>query len=335
MKMTFFSVQQVDDLRRNNLIATQNMKAYNPYSYDALSGTYFIDSAWYASLPMFTRELIQQACNCGNNHIVLKGIPVPHSIEKSFKCQAIYQAYTYSYDYDYWYRPNIKNGPKDCLLIPLSPEEKTALHDCTANRLQDTAPVKPYVKTCDLVAIRKRIESLTDRKKDYFIRLSGTSSKKDETPVPLRRSRSIMDYLTRSFCFLTQEYCQPMKKTSIILMPWNARINARSEFRVFIYDRRVMAIGQQRWSRSFDYTDTELDIVESSILESHFWDDLPYTSLVADVLVDIVGSKSATLIECNPFGSFGPSGSSLFSWSVDRDVLYGKAQAEIRVVRNN
>lgn len=321
MKRVFISAEAIDSLKKSDLIATQNLSTYNPYYYDLSNNRYIIDVQWFKSLPAFTQDLISQSL--GNATIVFSDIQVPHTHSKTFKVNAIYQAYTYSYDYDYWHHR------KDVTLLPLSDEEKECLRELTEKRIQDK---EPYQEThTALINLRKRIEQATVRRQDYFIRLSGTSSKKDETVIPLRKSRTMMDYLTRSFAFLSQEYCQPKKRTSIILIPWNDKIDARSEFRVFIHDKQVTGIAQQRWSRDFSYTLEEVDIIDASIVKSGFWDALPYSSLVADVFVDFL-KKEACLIECNPFGSFGPSESSLFSWSVDRDVLYGKKQGEIRLV---
>jgi hypothetical protein len=324
MKRIFITTDKVAELKKADLIATQNLASYNPYYYD--NGKYIIDIKWFSELPLFSRELISIPIPTAN--LVFADILVPHNHKKTFKINCIYQAFTYSYDYDYWYSSMIPNGPQGVIILPLSLEEKECMREITERRLEKK---EPYQENAMLLVIRKRIEDNTSKNQNYFIKLSGTSSKKDENVIPLKKSRSIMDYLTRSFAFLSQEYSHPNKKTSIIFIPW-LEINSRSEFRVFI-NGKVTAIGQQRWSRDYSYTDEEVDIIETSILKSNFWIGVPYASFVADVFVDF-SKKQATLIECNPFGSFSPSESSLFSWSIDRAVLYGEKQKEIRLVRN-
>ena len=78
-------------------------------------------------------------------------------------------------------------------------------------------------------------------------------------------------------------------------------------------------------------------------------DILPYNDYVMDVFVDIMTEDKASkkremkvfIIEINPFGAGSSSGSALFEWKTDYDLLYGqniqnKALLPIvRVARHN
>ena len=67
-----------------------------------------------------------------------------------------------------------------------------------------------------------------------------------------------------------------------------------------------------------------MDIVQQAVKYClPFWIKyLPYKSFVADIWIDFDDSK-AYLIECNPFGIHSASGSALFNWKRDCDILYG------------
>ncbi len=345
MLRKFFTLQQVADLSKAGQVGTMNFREYSPYYYQPFppteknptgSGKYYVDYVWFSRLPKFAQEMIENALPAKSESISLQLLGYSEADLKlrtktKFKCVPIYTQFTYSYDYDYWH----KDMPFGVILVTLSNEEKSILNDVTTDRISVTPP-KPYVENLELKQLRKRIESIIDKKQSYFIKLSGTSSKKDEPPVSLVKSRSMMDYLTRSFCFLSQEYCQMNKKTSIVFVPWNDAITPKSEFRVFVCNRHVTAVTQQRWSRDFAYTDQEVQVIETSIMNSKFWINLPYEDVVADVYVDF-NTQTAHLIECNPFGIFGPSASGLFSWKFDDHILYFTKPSqvpELRLVKN-
>lgn len=321
MKRVFYTAADVEDRKQHGLIATQNFSAYSPYI--VVDGQVTIDSAWWADQPARIRENILRVVPCPSFRV----IESPHDVKKNAKMAQIYNAYNQGYDYECWYSPSIRNGPQDVTLLTLSTDEKQVLFDITSQRLDSTDKIRPYVDDKRLLLLRQRLAAVMSFGGEYYLRLSGTSSKKDRPLAPIKTAHRACDVLTSSFSFLSQEYCHPQKATSIIVMPWNHAIKPRCEFRVFIHNQRVTGIAPQRWYNAYIYTEEEIDIIEQSILRSEFWLDVPYKSLVADVYIDFT-ERQAYLIECNPFGIFGPSGSSLFSWKEDYDILYGTSQPD-------
>lgn len=333
MNRIFFSVEDIEQRQKQGLIATENFHAYSSYIYDPVQKQYTIDSSWWQEQPDFIQRNILDTIQAQPD---FSQIILPHNFKRTAATIKIYTAFVQSYDYEYWHSSVLH---PDVTILPLSGEEKTILYDVTSSRLENKLPYSDFPPgtdpdrisgTSQLLSLRKRIDAVTNPNVEYFIRLSGTSAKKDHQLAGLKKSRKIMDHLTNSFSFLTQEYCHPTKRTSVIIIPWNSAIKPRNEFRVFIHNKQVTAIAPQRWYNSYIYTPEEIDIIEESILQSRFWDHVPYASLVADVWVELP-TKTAHLIECNPFGIFGPSGSSLFSWKEDYAILYGKNKPEIRL----
>lgn len=325
MEKVFFSLEEIQDKQQRGLIGTSNFHQYSPYYFDEDTKIYTIDISWWATQPNFIKQSILAAIDKKIEDIKFAPISCPHSFKRKIATIKIYDAYTFGFDYDNWYSPMIANGPSNVIIVTLTDMEKQILSDAAEIRIRKN---KPYEENNGLKSIRERIEKVTDINKEYFVRLSGTSAKKDFIQLtPLKKSRNIMNHLTGSFSFLSQEYCKK-KKTSIIIIPWNNLIKPRQEFRVFICEKKITAISAQRWGRDHTYTIEEANIIEESICKSNFWHDIPYDSFVADVWVNFEEEK-AYLIECNPFGIFSASGSALFSWEKNYNILYGKTKPQL------
>ena len=129
--------------------------------------------------------------------------------------------------------------------------------------------------------------------------------------------------------FQHRDFAIQGKDTYIIIRPWNDKINARNEFRLFVVNRKITGASPQKWAQCHNYTEDELDIVEECILNADLLRFSPYDTFVADVYIDFE-TKKCHLIEFNCFGDHSGAGSSLFNWHTDRNILYGLSQPEIR-----
>eukprot|EP01102_Stenamoeba_stenopodia_P007441 TRINITY_DN2082_c0_g1_i5.p1 TRINITY_DN2082_c0_g1~~TRINITY_DN2082_c0_g1_i5.p1 ORF type:complete len:497 (-),score=140.95 TRINITY_DN2082_c0_g1_i5:334-1776(-) len=144
---------------------------------------------------------------------------------------------------------------------------------------------------------------------------------------------------------------------AVIAIPWNYKLDASKEWRAIVLNGSLRAISQQRWYEPVGITsDMALraatlieELVreimgssdESSLGDYHERSDnsnsnkkrtttfssssissphLPFTSCVLDVWIDDE-TGVARLIECNPGNDWGCSGSSLFHWIDDHQVL--------------
>lgn len=94
----------------------------------------------------------------------------------------------------------------------------------------------------------------------------------------------------------------------LVLRPWNAAITPDTEWRVFVRDRRCVAISQQHLYRSMAmFDEATVTRAITTWVGAH---TLAQPSAVLDMFVDDAGV--AYLIECNPWSM--RSGSALFRW---------------------
>eukprot|EP00658_Telonema_sp_P-2_P061599 TRINITY_DN5028_c0_g1_i13.p1 TRINITY_DN5028_c0_g1~~TRINITY_DN5028_c0_g1_i13.p1 ORF type:complete len:204 (-),score=47.82 TRINITY_DN5028_c0_g1_i13:3-614(-) len=126
-------------------------------------------------------------------------------------------------------------------------------------------------------------------------------------------SQRIMDDLDRS-------QHQPTNQVSIIGRPW-VDISPWQELRGFIKDRQLTALSQyytaqhfhELWDRKQLIGDMAQEFVEASLGPC-----MPMEDAVVDLMYD-PQSDQLLAIELNPFGRC--SGSALFSWAEDREIL--------------
>lgn len=113
----------------------------------------------------------------------------------------------------------------------------------------------------------------------------------------------------------------------LYLIEWEPHLDPSLEFRVFVHERRLVAVSQQfvysantavnadNWREHFDALLVNFERVCTTI-------DLPsYTYDIA--LLRSNNGLSPYFIEFNSFGRESPAGSAAFHWITDGDVLYG------------
>jgi hypothetical protein len=135
--------------------------------------------------------------------------------------------------------------------------------------------------------------------------------------------------------------CIKSKKTTIIVyfLPWIS-INTDLEFRVFVKYNKITAISQQHCYR-FNQTLRDENILQYiNLLIHYFYTTVIYkithlTSYCMDIciLTDFALRKEPYFIEINPFGKEYSSGSALFHWLDDEEILYGTKEDGIIHVR--
>jgi len=142
-----------------------------------------------------------------------------------------------------------------------------------------------------------------------------------------------LEYITNTNCFAAE--LEWSEKASLIVLPWLHTLDRSHEYRVWVHRRRVTAISQQQWYKQHGHS-AEVVQADAEALIAAFERDIkalmPYASGVLDMWVErapeeegggIIGGR---LIEINPWGAGFSSGSSLFHWRRDLDILYGNAQ---------
>lgn len=160
--------------------------------------------------------------------------------------------------------------------------------------------------------------------KPYFIRTEDVSLKTGcHGKDPYTNIRSIIESIvTCGF-----GHSVPIKPPGIKLyLIEPVSIDPDLEFRVFVHHGRVTAISQQHlYMRNKTLNDSMANDVANKIIafttnmDANM--DLPVRSYVMDLAIV---NDDVYFIELNPFGSAYGSGSALFHWSTDNDLLYGK-----------
>jgi hypothetical protein len=200
----------------------------------------------------------------------------------------------------------------------------------------------------------------------YFCKFSTRSPKdsgagtkgKEETDSAEKRLQQMTDSLRiqsgqeatelliksqRIFCDISFHFQHGLEGTSsgslaLLLREW-VDMRPDYEFRCYVYQGKMTAISQYHCYSQFDSLQDEKHVlaVRDSIVEFHsvVSDAFSLPSYVIDIAVD-PRDMSCQVIELNPFGKAMSSGSGLFHWIHDEDLLYdrlGLRQTPIRVLR--
>lgn len=160
-----------------------------------------------------------------------------------------------------------------------------------------------------------------------FCKLGSMSSKRDRKLNPLVNIDQILLFLITSEEFAI-EYLYRIKTNkslSLIFMEWNDDIENSLEYRVFVHNKKVTGISQQKFIKFKDLNDNMVKQHSNTITEyinKKICPNMKYQSAVLDIWIDEKGE--CHLIEINPWGEFSGTSSSLFNWINDLDQLYGK-----------
>ncbi len=287
---------------------TNNLYENNPYKIDS-DNILVIDDSWWETLTPCIKIMLNQRLI---EPFKIERVCVPQKGYQSDKrLSIVHQTFQDGHDYHVWYDIT-KGAPADVKMIKLSQGMKEALCAKDLNNLKE---------------LKLLIEKVCDGKQQYFVRTSSTSGK-NEIPVKLFSDPDkIITHLLSVKEFVSREFERYEKDTYIIFVPWNPKIDSRTEFRLFIVNRKLTAASPQKWWECHNYTSEELCIIENAFLTSTLFQDSPYDSFVADVYVDLE-KKTSNLIEINCFGDHSGAGSSLFNWENDHDLLYGIGEKE-------
>ncbi|KAH0564993.1 hypothetical protein GP486_001608 [Trichoglossum hirsutum] len=268
---------------------------------------------------------------------------------------SLYACENSKYMYHLWYSDK---------LAPYMSTEVITVHNfsietlkCFSSVLQETLAngIDSALKSSDGQSLLENIQTLLDEAglqpdDQIFIRL-GTTSAKDSfavdlpttKPSPLKPDAEVVlrRILTSRRCVcrllaLTDGIWHEDPGEALIVQRWSPDIELRREFRVFVYKGRITAISQDIWWKKLGWRKNYSDGFVNAI--SDLWDNVkdlvPFDSCTMDVLVsydeDEIRGWKARLIEFNGFGAHLNTGSDLFHWVNDADILQGK-RAEITV----
>lgn len=287
-----------------------NLHEYDPYI--LRNDKIVIDKTWWNSLTDYIRNRI--SCKID---FELDDLIIPHPIQKDNKCKMLkimYQSYFDGFDYNIWYRHDIPNGPKNVRMVLISNNIKMILKTMFMTGTNN--------KSEELLEFKNQIDKIMVGNVPYFVRLSSTSGKNENSLKPLYNSDQVIKHITSNKLFVFQEYDILDKDSYVIMMPWNTIIDERYEFRIFVVNGKLTAISIQKWFDIIQHTQEELKIFKHALSNIKFLDSFETKTFVADIYVDME-TKECHLIEVNPFGAHCGAGSSLFNWIEDYDILHG------------
>jgi hypothetical protein len=283
-----------------------NLHEYDPYILK--DDKIIIDTNWFESLTPYIQDLIKMELN---DDYILDKIIIPHEIQKDNDAKmlnAVYQSYLDGFDYNIWHNSNLN---PDVKMIKIKPEIKQILSKMFKNGIHN-----------DLIDFKNEINKHIITGQPYFIKLSSTSGKNENSITKLYDADQIIKHLTSNKLFVFQEYDRD-KETYLIIIPWNKNIKPKNEFRLFVVNNKLTGASIQRWyDERIQHTSEELEAFEEALLNIDFLNAFRYKDFILDVYID-VKTKKCHLIEVNPFGAHCGAGSSLFNWITDYDILHG------------
>ena len=245
-------------------------------------------------------------------------------------------------------------------IFPLSDDQLKTLSKWSSINLSDAIgmPVRP---TNAELKNREEMEDLLttfigeNNEKDYFCKFSTRSPKdavslRDIDPnLPLAEKMKLkydklkvkeglktFDLLTRSqriFSDINLFFQYRILNSSsgdlaIILREWDEKLRQDYEFRCYVHNRKVTAISQYNCYCYFESLQDEEHAkrIRSSI--TSFIDKVSGCIRTPSFVIDIgvLEDYSCQVIELNPFGAYMSSGSALFNWLDDYDLLHGNLE---------
>jgi hypothetical protein len=305
---------------------SNNHKEYKPYM--LVENTLTIDPTWYNEVLIpYTKDNFALIAEKYSLTIQFEPISVPHEVGEHKAYGDLYAAVLEQYNYDKWLS-SVRHLIPEVEEIPLTDNDLVELEKITKLVMITGRKVSTEEQE-ELSFIETLRKTLAKHPDGSFIKLANTSSKNEQPLKPLDTVTQVLSFLTRTKQFfysysdiVNQRYCFP-RNQCLIIMPWNDTLNKDFEFRVFVHRRKLVAFSQQQWYDKKSYNDDFIDKAAHAIaaLCEQVSECMPFGSAVLDVWVDT--SYLAHLIECNPFGASQASGSSLFHWVNDYDILHG------------
>jgi hypothetical protein len=170
----------------------------------------------------------------------------------------------------------------------------------------DMLGIQPHPEKIRETSFYEILQNYLKDKHGVFVKIADASPKDvitkalvtpEEIWMTLASSKRIRTFLS----FLKPGSCE------LVLRPWDSRIKPENEFRVFIKDRKCVAISQQHWNK---FVGPEITESCKAILKwvNNRVTALPYDNVVMDMFVH---DGYGYLIECNPWSK--RTGTALFT----------------------
>ncbi|ARF12145.1 cell division cycle 123 protein [Klosneuvirus KNV1] len=262
-----------------------------------------IHKQWYTSLP----EWIKKDLDLHFPIFELQQFDLPKPIEKN---EMFWKFYYWYYElYDMY---NYKECMKDTYFIKLTDSQREEMKEmCHIGVITNKKPKFERYDSINLLF--DQMQKILDENKDtgLFVKTSFQSAKHEYKLFPAFTIMNIFENIIYS----KEIYTSIDHTNHIILKPWNNDITKDTEFRVFVENKKVIAISQQAWGVSLShepYLNHSIEQLDDIIK------DIPYNDAVLDI--NYTSNGVLTLIEINPGCRFHGAGSSLFTWQEIEDI---------------
>lgn len=227
--------------------------------------------------------------------------------------------------------------PPGSIQIPLSKSQCVMLAEaayvgCIAGR-------RPALYEEELLTFQEIVhEAIKDSpQQKWFIRFNAASPKDGVYGCgPLLSAKEIVTSISTSLRGRNAlvRSMQLDRNEILYLIPWREDYDPNLEFRVFVHNRKVTCFSQYIWGNDLGWTYETLRKIAPDILR--YCDEvvipkMTLSNFVVDVIVIRHDSDNfhVEVVEFNSFGAELASGSALFHWIHDHDIMYGDGSTVI------
>lgn len=278
--------------------------------------------------------------------------------------QQLHNASLFSFNFEEWYaglsalKVKTKLGKQyqilpDVCFIPLKSNQITFLRRCIKKKLWYVSNYNDEEKEF-ISQIENKINQMiqlfnqsNQYENGFFVRMSGHSPKDVNKSLNVHSGEDVMDILLRSDRIvidleILRKFLYCNKYQNIILIPWNTKMKTEMEFRCFVYNGNLTAISQYEYTECFEFLQQceNLEIILNSIqlFFNQISNGVRFYSYVFDVFLykdETDDDWFVNLIELNPFFGDLSSGSCLFDWEDDSNILCSTSnKTTLRVKKN-
>jgi hypothetical protein len=240
--------------------------------------------------------------------MILDDIELPH---KDFKEGEIYCKFLHVYKEQYMFDV-YEHIFEDCYIVNLTEEERSEIIGlCIQYKIDPSLANCLEEKISNNLFEKIKIQFRKCSKNESIGVFTKTSIKSAKHHKILTPCFSVNDILANLIVSAHVIQSLLFGNCNIILRPWNEHINKNNEFRIYILDKKIKCISQQK----LDNICCELD--PETIIDSIYkmWNELMKIINYNDCVIDCyVHNGKAEPIEVNSGGCWSTAGSALFNW---------------------
>lgn len=325
--LTLSSLIIIEPVLSVNKINSNNHIYYAPFKPN--NELVYVDKEWWNSLSNNHKNEIKEYFGEDYGYCVRNNIQLNENKLDSKAFYQMFNAYINSYSIAHWhycfdqpyYITSMEQNIIDNLLV--------LYKKCGyKNRTLTMEDLSFYPKNI-INSINKFISEHI--KTGVFMKMSDTSGKHQSIITPKYSFEEIITEIVHNKNMI-QSIIRYGTKSVMFLTPWNYEINDKNEFRVFINNRFITSISQQKCYKYVGLTNVKVRKYTESIISLYnkIKKNIMYKSCVLDVWVD--QNLIAHLIEINPGEMWSSSGSSLFHWENDYKKLYQTKNIYVRYI---